>query len=316
MLVAAAVCPCPPLLVPEVATGAALELNPLREACSDALSVLAAARPDRLIVLGPAAAGTEGRYPSGAAGTFRGYGVDLTVHLGARPDGQQATATGHGVRSDGTRGAAAVTGHGARQEAPGPSDPAAPAAAHAAYDGGAGPEGAAEGLGRSAPERTAGGDGTQGADHWAASRQLPLSLTVGGWLLERAQWTAAPVEGVGVLEDLDTARCTALGRELADSADRVALLVTGDGSARRTLKAPGYLDERAAAFDAAVAQALGTADVAALTALDVPLARDLLACGRSAWQVLAGAAPGAALHGELLYDEAPYGVGYVVATWS
>ena len=35
----------------------------------------------------------------------------------------------------------------------------------------------------------------------------------------------------------------------------------GDGSACRTLKAPGYLDERAAAFDAEVARALGAADV-------------------------------------------------------
>ncbi|NUS24745.1 MAG: hypothetical protein HOV92_11070, partial [Streptomyces sp.] len=54
MLVAAAVCPCPPLLVPEVAAGAAPELDPARAACTDALGVLAAARPDRLVVIGPA----------------------------------------------------------------------------------------------------------------------------------------------------------------------------------------------------------------------------------------------------------------------
>ena len=30
----------------------------------------------------------------------------------------------------------------------------------------------------------------------------------------------------------------------------------------------------------------------------------------------AGAAEGAALAGSLLYDDAPYGVGYVVASWS
>jgi hypothetical protein len=47
------------------------------------------------------------------------------------------------------------------------------------------------------------------------------------------------------------------------------------------------------------------------------------ASGRACWQVLAGAATGAAasgdgkgLAGRLLYDEAPYGVGYLVASWS
>ncbi|OSC55333.1 hypothetical protein B5180_40185, partial [Streptomyces sp. BF-3] len=49
MLVAAAVCPCPPLLVPEVAAGAAPELDAARDACLDAVGVLAAARPDLLV---------------------------------------------------------------------------------------------------------------------------------------------------------------------------------------------------------------------------------------------------------------------------
>jgi len=40
MLVAAAVCPCPPLLVPAVAAGAAPELDAARKACADALGVL------------------------------------------------------------------------------------------------------------------------------------------------------------------------------------------------------------------------------------------------------------------------------------
>lgn len=272
MLVAAAVCPCPPLLVPAVAAGAAPELAPLRDACSDAISVLAAARPNRLVVLGPAAAEVAGPYPSGAVGSFRGYGVDLSVRLGPQPAGRQqppATepdpATEPGTAADAARGAVAGAGRGVR-EAPGP--------------------------------------------------ELPLSLAIGGWLLERGRWSAAPVDGVGVAESLDVDRCAALGRELALSTDRVALLVTGDGSARRTLKAPGYLDERAAGFDADVARALGTADVEALSALDAGLAHDLLVSGRAPWQVLAGAAAGTNLRGELLYDEAPYGVGYFVAAWS
>ncbi|MEU1095310.1 hypothetical protein ABZ389_18990, partial [Streptomyces sp. NPDC005877] len=54
MLVAAAVCPCPPLLVPAVASGAAPELDAARDACADAVGLLAASRPDLLVVVGPA----------------------------------------------------------------------------------------------------------------------------------------------------------------------------------------------------------------------------------------------------------------------
>ncbi|NEB18392.1 hypothetical protein G3I46_18060, partial [Streptomyces coelicoflavus] len=66
MLVAAAVCPCPPLLVPEVASGAAPELDAARAACTDALGVLAASRPDRLVLVGPADAAGPVVHPQGA----------------------------------------------------------------------------------------------------------------------------------------------------------------------------------------------------------------------------------------------------------
>ncbi|MFJ9853904.1 class III extradiol dioxygenase subunit B-like domain-containing protein [Streptomyces sp. NPDC101150] len=236
MLVAAAICPCPPLLVPEVAAGAAPELDALRAACLDAVGVLAAARPDRLVVLGPAEQAGRGPHPQGAIGSFRGFGVDFQVPLGAAED--------------------------------------------------------------------------------AVDRELPPSLAVGAWLLSRADWDDAPVEGLGIGEPLTRDRCLPVGREIAASAPRVALLVMGDGSARRTVKAPGYFDERAEAFDAAAARALGAADTAALTELDEELAFDLQASGRACWQVLAGAAQGAGLQGELLREEAPYGVGYFVASWS
>src|SRR5258707_999114 len=71
MLVVAAVCPCPPLLVPEVAAGAAPELDDARKAASDALGVLAAARADRLVVVGPAGAAEPGPYPAGATRSLR-----------------------------------------------------------------------------------------------------------------------------------------------------------------------------------------------------------------------------------------------------
>ncbi|MEU6458759.1 class III extradiol dioxygenase subunit B-like domain-containing protein [Streptomyces sp. NPDC047065] len=240
MLVAAAVCPCPPLLVPEVAAGAAPELDAARAACTDALGVLAAARPDRLVVVGPADSAGPEIYPQGTPGSFRGFGVDLDVRLGS----------------------------------------------------------------------------DTGAATPAAGSELPYGFAVGAWLLARTGWSHAPVEGVGVGEDLTAERCAAVGRELAGRAGRMALLVLGDASACRTLKAPGYLDERAAPFDAAAGRALGAADVTALAGLDVALARQLKVSGRAPWQVLAGAAGDTGLSGTLLYEDAPYGVGYVAAAWS
>ncbi|MEV7724754.1 hypothetical protein AB0P15_08505 [Streptomyces sp. NPDC087917] len=235
MLVAAAVCPAPPLLVPEVAAGAAAELGDARTACSDALAVLAASRPDLLVVVGTGDADHLGAYAQGSRGSFRGFGVAAEVRLG---------------------------------------------------------------------------DGEEGP------RLLPTALSVGAWLLGRAGWGAAPVEGLALDGSLPTAACLEAGRELAAREARVALLVMGDGSACRTLKAPGYLDDRAAAFDAEAARALGAADTAALAALDPSLAAELQVAGRSPWQVLAGAAEGAGLDGRLLYEDAPYGVGYFVAAWS
>lgn len=159
-------------------------------------------------------------------------------------------------------------------------------------------------------------DGTLPEDAALAEdvRPLPPSLAVAAWLLRA--WSTAPVEGLGVGEQLEPDRCLSTGRAVAGSAGRVALLVMGDGSARRSLKAPGYLDERAEPFDASVAVALGDADLGALAALDPELAQALMAAGRAPWQVLAGAAEGAGLSGELLHDAAPYGVGYFVATWT
>ncbi|MFI6704442.1 hypothetical protein ACIBJC_36875 [Streptomyces sp. NPDC050509] len=263
MLVSAAVCPSPPLLVPAVAAGAAPELDGARAACADALGVLAAARPDRLVVVGPAEAGAggagaggAGAHAQGAVGSFRGFGVEVDVVLGAA--GPRGAGTADSAKAD------------------------------------------------SAPE---------GAGH-RSGPALPASLAVAAWLLDHVRWSAAPVSGLAVDGTLATDRCVLAGREIAAGADRVALLVMGDASACRTLKAPGYLDDRADGFDAAVAAALAAADGAALTALDVGLASELKAAGRAPWQVLAGAAEGAGLGGALLYEEAPYGVGYLVATWS
>ncbi|MGH3165026.1 MAG: hypothetical protein ACRDN0_03910, partial [Trebonia sp.] len=123
-----------------------------------------------------------------------------------------------------------------------------------------------------------------------------------------------------VSESAPAGACVRLGASLADAGARAGLLVMGDGSAKRTLKAPGYFDERAAPFDASVEQAVRSGDMTALAAMDAALARDLMATGRAAWQVLAGAlgagsagARAGVSPGEVLYSDFPYGVSYLVA---
>jgi hypothetical protein len=141
---------------------------------------------------------------------------------------------------------------------------------------------------------------------------LPLALAIGVQLLDAVGYSGPRVLA-SVAESSSLAACLQLGRDLAAAAPRVALLVMGDGSARRSAAAPGYLDQRAEPFDAAVEQAFRDGDLSALTALDPDLARDLLASGRPAWQALAGALSPAP-QTEILYSAAPFGVAYLVAT--
>jgi hypothetical protein len=150
-----------------------------------------------------------------------------------------------------------------------------------------------------------------------ARPDLPLSVLIAGWLRGQA---AGRVSATAELVDpgLPSAACKLLGEELAGRlGPGTAVLVVGDGAATHTEKAPGYLDERAGAFDADVSRAFAAGDPAALLALDVVLATELHAVGRAPWQVLAGlaAASGAAWDSEVLYSDAPYGVAYHVASW-
>jgi hypothetical protein len=149
---------------------------------------------------------------------------------------------------------------------------------------------------------------------------LPLALGIGALLLDGAGYTGPRLlQAVG--ESEPPRECVRLGASLADAAARVALLVVGDGSARRGPAAPGHFDERAAPFDAAVGQAVSDGDMAALAALDPALAGELMVTGRAPWQVLAGAfagtpdggVDGARPSAEILYADDPFGVAYLVA---
>ncbi len=233
MLVAAACCPHPPLLVPEVAVSSDPELDRLRAACLAAVSTLVAAEPDRIVLVG-------GNTPV----------VGRSDHVG-------------GLRPFGVR---------------------------------------------------AGGAGAPYGDAQGAT----LSLTVGDWLLGQTGWTGERIRHLAV---------EPAGRPRAElpadpEGQRSVLLCLADGSAKRSSASPGYLDDRAAPFDAAIATALRTGDAVALRTLDAELAAELWAGGVPAWRVLGACAARRSDAGsgtpraELSYDEAPFGVGYLVATWT
>jgi hypothetical protein len=136
-------------------------------------------------------------------------------------------------------------------------------------------------------------------------RRLPLAHTVGAWLLHEAGFAGMRV-GVGPAD---------LSRLLRDLPGPVGVLAVGDGSARRSVKAPGYLDESAGPFDAAVARALADGDPGALAGLDPVVGERLLAAGVPTWRAVGGALAGRPVTARLRYDDAPFGVGYLVADW-
>jgi len=211
VILAVAVCPHPPMIIPEVAAGAADDLGPLRTACDDVISTMLAREPDRVVVIGAGELGAD--VDETAGGTFAPYGVDLHV-------------------------------------------------------GGAGAE-------------------------------LPLSLAVGAWLLDRAGWQGPRTYSTGT----------------PDVSGRVALLVMADGSAKRSTSAPGFLDDRAEAFDTGIAAALAQGDAEALAELDTPLGAELWAAGTPALKTLGQLTKGADIAATLRVDVAPFGVGYWVADW-
>jgi hypothetical protein len=249
-MVAAAVCPQPPAIVPELAAGAAPELDDLRAACDAAVAHLIAAEPDLIVAVGGGPRAE--RFDAGYRGSFAPWGVAVEV---------------------------AAPVEVARSAAP------------------------------AAPHRT-------GPTTSAMPPRLPLSLLVAAWLLARQPPQRHRLAAVAA--DAPAPINAGTGAELAGTPQRLALLVLGDGSACRGTAAPGYDDPRAEAFDRTVAAALADADTRTLLGLDQALSDELRVAGRAPWQVLAGAAAasGGGFTGHLRYHRAPYGVAYLVATWS
>lgn len=167
--------------------------------------------------------------------------------------------------------------------------------------------------GTTVPERTFGGVGP----HVGRSEALPLSLGIAQRLLEEGRHRV-PVQMWSVAWGAGSDQITSVAEELVGRPERVGLLVMGDGSARRGPKAPGHLDERAFAFDESVRRALAEGDAEALLGLDADLADELMVAGRAAWQVMAEAVrlQGVPVRAEVLYADDPFGVMYLVGTWT
>ncbi len=140
----------------------------------------------------------------------------------------------------------------------------------------------------------------------------PLGQRVGAHL---AGLAGVAVEGVvAVAWDAPVEECRATGEHLARTPGEATLVVVADGSARRSEKAPGHLDERAFAVDDALVGALRAGDPDALLALEPGLCADLLLHGRAPLQVLAAALTGGpAVTCTALEADDTFGVLHVVA---
>lgn len=150
-----------------------------------------------------------------------------------------------------------------------------------------------------------------------AVRGLPLSLGVGARLLDEAGWTG-PTQGHALARDADAALVDRLADEVAAGPARTGVVVLGDGTARLDHRGPGALDERAFDVQETLAKALTDGDATALVELDRHLAVELMVLGRSAFGFLGALAlrQPTEPRAMLLHREAPFGVGYLVATWS
>lgn len=166
-----------------------------------------------------------------------------------------------------------------------------------------------------ADERAGGSLSPHGIDVTAGGPDggLGLTHTIGAWLLDEAGWTGSR---------------SYVHEVHASDLDDAAVLVMADGSARRSERAPGHLDDRAEPFDATIAAALADGDADALGGIDLELADSLLCAGAQAWRTVGDAvsarlhategAPvdGSGVEARLHLDDAPLGVGWFVAEWN
>ncbi len=134
------------------------------------------------------------------------------------------------------------------------------------------------------------------------------------WLVEGADGVrilADDVQGGRVGTHLLESSATHRVRARSQADDPV--LVMMNGSAKRTEKAPGHLDDRATEFDEVLGAALAGGDTGALAGIDRALATELWASGLDGLASLAHLSVEEAV---VDYADDPYGVAYWVVRWT
>jgi hypothetical protein len=289
-ITAAALVPHPPLLVSEVGRGADADLDQLRSACRSAVATTLD-QVDALLVVGPAE--SWGAAAPGTVGSFRPYGPPVEVVL---PGSGPAREPSAGTWLD-------RAGLPSREltELPLPL-----AVAAWLLD--------LEAQVRDLPE--------------AAAFTIPASLEVEAAAAAGRAFAAA-TEAAGGASTAASGGSRAFGAATSGAsadaagagslgigptgAGRVGLLVMGDLSARRTAKAPAAFHPAAEDFDRRIGDAIRKAELDRLLEVDAALAAELRVGGTAALWLLAGALEGCGeLRGEVRYEAAPFGVGYLV----
>lgn len=149
------------------------------------------------------------------------------------------------------------------------------------------------------------------------AQPLPLSLTLGDWLMSESRpgdtgMIVSEVVFQAVAFDAKPQECAEVGRELAGRAERVAMLVMGEGSTCMPAADGERLGDHPRRCDETVLRALEAAEADVIAQMEF----SNIPTGRAAWQVLAGAAAGQRFHGTLHAGGTPEDMGYFVASWT
>ncbi|MBD0020924.1 hypothetical protein GII33_09815 [Gordonia pseudamarae] len=160
---------------------------------------------------------------------------------------------------------------------------------------------------------------TGGGPDAAGTARLPLSMLIAAWLREAGG--ADSVEpliidpGAPVQECLRTGRMLAAAVAAADTP--IGVLVVGDGSTQLSPSAPGggLVPESVALNDNLVA-AIASGDRDVLAGISPQDCDRAGVGGRAAWQVAAALCDGVRVSVQPYYEGCPFGVGYVVASWT
>lgn len=148
--------------------------------------------------------------------------------------------------------------------------------------------------------------------------ELPTPLMVARYLASRDiaehpehahQWASARWITTGGGVDGN-----ALGEQLRAEGTRSSLILVADGATCHGPKAPRAQDIRAQVYDDGVCAALDSGQPGRLAQIDAALGDELGATWPQVWPVFVAAAGSDGI-GEVLWSGAPYGVGWVVATW-